>query len=65
MTTHDKPVSAYATHTGTGWAASDKHGRTWLVDADTAETIEADRSYRNENKGKPHSPISIIDLNRT
>jgi hypothetical protein len=51
----DKPVSAYATHTGTGWAATDKHGRTWSVNADTAANIEADRSNRNENKGNPHS----------
>lgn len=50
----DKPVAAYRTATGTGWAATDKHGHTWSVDMATAEAIEKDRANRNSEKGKPN-----------
>lgn len=50
------PIGAYATDTGTGWAAYNKHGQTWSVSTEDADTLEHDRNTRNVNAKKPASP---------
>ena len=46
-----KPIGAYATETGagTGFAAYDKHGHTWSVEADEAAKLKSDRTTRIAN----------------
>lgn len=51
----NKPIGAYRTEGRTGWAAYDKHGRAWSVDAATAEELESARCARNAKAGKPTS----------
>jgi hypothetical protein len=50
-----KPIGAYRAENKTGWAAYDKDGRTWPVEEDQAQKLEADRRNRNSQAGKPET----------
>lgn len=52
----EKLIGAYATSTGTGWAAYDKHGFTRPISSDEAAELESDRNGRNASAGKLPSP---------
>lgn len=55
MSQDQEPIGAYRAHTKSGWAAYDKDGVTWEVDAQTAEELEAQRIANNAKAGKPVS----------
>lgn len=51
-------IGAYPAENETGWAAYDKHGRTWPVSERDAAEYETDRANRLEAAGKPQSPVT-------
>jgi hypothetical protein len=50
-----KPIGAYQTETGTGWAAYNANGQTWQIEANDAAALENDRKSRNSNATKPEA----------
>ncbi|WP_123619072.1 hypothetical protein [Phaeobacter piscinae] len=43
--TQPKPIAAYRAHTQSGWAASDKFGKTWPITADEAAELPQSKLF--------------------